>query len=73
MVAFDPWPSDAPPPPNLPSGTTVEEILAVLPGWGLLADDLMADAYRPVPQPAHFYRFGRGEVSEAARARLGSL
>ncbi len=56
MVAFDPWPTGQPAPPNAPAGTTLDEILAVLPGWTLIADELMPDAYRPVPQPAHFYR-----------------
>ncbi|MFT4087813.1 MAG: hypothetical protein QM658_11820, partial [Gordonia sp. (in: high G+C Gram-positive bacteria)] len=58
MVAFDPWPSD-PAPPMAPAGVTLDQILEVLPGWELLADQLMPDEYRPVPQPAHFYRFGR--------------
>lgn len=56
IVAFDPWPSGQPTPPNVPSGATLDEIFSVLPGWTLLSDDLMPDAYRPVPQPAHFYR-----------------
>ncbi len=56
IVAFDPWPAGQPTPPNVPSGATLDEILEVLPGWTLLSDDLMPDAYRPVPQPAHFYR-----------------
>ncbi|MFT4127080.1 MAG: class I SAM-dependent methyltransferase [Gordonia sp. (in: high G+C Gram-positive bacteria)] len=60
MVAFDPWPS-TPRPPNVPAGASLDEIREVLPGWAVLADDLMPDAYRPVPQPAHYYRLGHGE------------
>lgn len=48
-------------PPNVPAGTTLEEILSILPGWTLLSDELMPDAYRPVPQPAHFYRLRNTE------------
>ena len=55
MVAFEPWPT-TPTPPNVPAGTTLDEVLSHLPGWELLSDDLMPDAYRPVPQPAHYYR-----------------
>ncbi|MFT4109975.1 class I SAM-dependent methyltransferase [Propionicimonas sp.] len=58
MVAFDPW-SSTPIPPNVPAGTTLDGILAVLPGWKLLSDDPLPDTYRPVPQPAHYYRLGR--------------
>ncbi|MFT3833750.1 MAG: class I SAM-dependent methyltransferase [Micropruina sp.] len=61
MVAFDPWAAGQPTPPNVPAGTTLEEILSVLPGWTLLCDELMPDAYRPVPQPAHFYRLRNTE------------
>ncbi|MFT3861625.1 hypothetical protein [Micropruina sp.] len=46
--------------PRAPAGTTLDEVLAVLPGWALIADELMPDAHRPVPQPAHYYRLGRG-------------
>lgn len=59
MVAFDPWPS-TPLPPNVPAGTSLDDIREVLPGWEVLSDDLMPDAYRPVPQPAHYYRLRRG-------------
>lgn len=58
MVAFDPWPGSKAP-PNVPSGTTLDEVLDRLPGWQLTDDDLMPDAFRPVPQPAHFYRLQR--------------
>lgn len=59
MVAFDPWPS-TPLPPNVPAGTSLDDIREVLPGWEVLSDDLMPDTYRPVPQPAHYYRLRRG-------------
>lgn len=61
MVAFDPWPDGQSAPPNAPVGTTLDEIMSVLPGWTLIADESMPDAYRPVPQPAHFYRLRRGD------------
>ena len=61
MVAFDPWAAGRPTPPNVPAGTTLEGILSVLPGWTLVSDEPMPDAYRPVPQPAHFYRLRNGD------------